>query len=405
MRSEVPVRSRFELRIARIPARLPAAAVAVAAAATCAVAPVPAGACTAFCLADQGIVAKNYDWSLGDGRLLVNKRGVRKFFSLTGEPERGAWTARYGSVTFNQYGQDLPQGGMNEAGLVVEILWLDDTVYPEPDDRAELGACQWIQYQLDTAATVAEVVESLKEVRVRSSAKVHWFVADRQGNAAAMEYLDGKPVVHTGDTLPAAVLTNHPYERSLRYLERHEGAGELPSTRDSLDRFVRAAVGLREILGAGEGDAKGEGGAAGSGEVSQSAPVSPVERAFELLGRVDQGLATKWSIVYEPAAARIRFRTLDLPGTRELSLEQLDFDCASPVRSLDLTAEVSGNVARQLADWTPEDNRDLVAESYRNTPMFQGTPREAIQRVAAYPATSSCVGLDLETAKSTTSGR
>ena len=361
--------------------------------------PAPAAACTAFCLTEDGIVAKNYDWSLGDGRLLVNKRGVRKFFSITGEPEHGAWVAQYGSVTFNQYGQDLPQGGMNEAGLVVEILWLDDTVYPEPDDRAEVGACQWIQYQLDTAGSVAEVVESVKDLRVRSSAKVHWFVADRQGNAAAVEYLDGKPVVHTGESLPAPVLTNHPYERSLRYLERHEGTGELPSTRDSLDRFVRAAAGLRAEPPASDGD-----GDAGRDDESTGAP-SPVDRAFDLLGRVDQGTATKWSIVYEPTAAKIQFRTLDHPATRELSLEQLDFDCTAPVRALDLTAEISGNVARSLTDWTPEDNHALVRDSYRNTPMFKAAPREAIQRVASYPATSSCVGLDLETSKSTTSGR
>jgi choloylglycine hydrolase len=212
-------------------------------------------------------------------------------------------------------------------------------------------------------------------------------VADRQGNAAAVEYLDGKPVVHTGESLPAPVLTNHPYERSLRYLERHEGAGELPSTRDSLDRFVRAAVGAR---------------AAADG-AAEAAPAS--DRAFDLLARVSQGQATKWSIVYEPAAARIRFRTWQNERTRELSLEQLDFDCNAPVRALDLAAEVAGNVARHLSDWTPGDNAALVKGSYRNTPMFRGTPAEAVQRVAAYPGTSSCVGLDLETSKSTTSGR
>jgi choloylglycine hydrolase len=125
MQSEGPL----NLRIPLLAALLAATSLAPAA---------PAGACTAFCLDEAGIVAKNYDWSLGDGRLLVNKRGVRKFFSLTGEPALGAWVSRYGSVTFNQYGQDLPQGGMNEAGLVVEILWLDDTTYPEPDDRSEL---------------------------------------------------------------------------------------------------------------------------------------------------------------------------------------------------------------------------------------------------------------------------
>lgn len=369
----------------------------------------PAAACTAFCLMDEGIVAKNYDWSLGDGRLLVNPRGVRKSFSLDGGPDGGTWVSRYGSVTFNQYGQDLPQGGMNEAGLVVEVLWLDDTVYPEPDDRAELGACQWIQYQLDTAGTVAEVVDSLERVRVRSTAKVHWFVADRAGEAAAVEYLDGRPVVHAGESLPAPVLTNHPYEHSLQYLERHEGSGELPSTRDSLDRFVRAAAGAKSVK---PSDTDSTGGRAGDDRAGDDRPA--FDRAFDLLARVDQGQATKWSIVYEPAVPRVRFRTWQNTKTRELSLEQLDFECGRPMRALDLAAELSGEVARRLQDWTPEQNRELVRASYRGTPMFADAPAEALDRIARYPETSSCVGLDLEgdavdvgmqTVKSTASGR
>jgi penicillin V acylase-like amidase (Ntn superfamily) len=28
-------------------------------------------------------------------------------------------------VTFNQYGRNFPSGGMNEAGLVIELMWLE----------------------------------------------------------------------------------------------------------------------------------------------------------------------------------------------------------------------------------------------------------------------------------------
>ena len=64
------------------------------------------------------------------------------------------WTSRFGSLTFNQYGREFPSGGINEKGLVVELMWLDDTRYPAPDGRGELPTLQWIQYQLDTAANV-----------------------------------------------------------------------------------------------------------------------------------------------------------------------------------------------------------------------------------------------------------
>ena len=50
------------------------------------------------------------------------------------------WTAQYGSITFNQYGRELPTGGINEAGLVVESMALSEARYPEPDHRPYIGA-------------------------------------------------------------------------------------------------------------------------------------------------------------------------------------------------------------------------------------------------------------------------
>ena len=60
-----------------------------------------------------------------------------------------SWVSQYGSITFNQYGKEFPTGGMNEKGLVVELMWLDGTIYPQPDERPAIGVLQWIQYQLD----------------------------------------------------------------------------------------------------------------------------------------------------------------------------------------------------------------------------------------------------------------
>src|ERR1700755_3020224 len=87
-------------------------------------------ACTTFCLKNKGEVlfGKNYDWNIGDGLIFVNKRGVSK----EGAADKNAarWVSKYGSVTFNQYGRENPSGGMNEAGLVIELMWLEWTKYP-----------------------------------------------------------------------------------------------------------------------------------------------------------------------------------------------------------------------------------------------------------------------------------
>ena len=94
--------------------------------------------CTAF-LQEGLLMGRNLDWNNDQGLLLVNKKGVSKRAMVLDPTEKTAqWVSQYGSLTFNQYGRELPTGGMNEAGLVVETLWLDATRHPQPDERAGL---------------------------------------------------------------------------------------------------------------------------------------------------------------------------------------------------------------------------------------------------------------------------
>src|SRR5512140_604621 len=105
----------------------------------------PARPCSAFLLdAPSGpVVAKGYDWSDERGLVVINKRGVEKRALVLAPSDTPAtWRSRLASLTFNQYGRELPNGGMNEAGLVVEVLILPSTVFSAPDGRpvvTELG--------------------------------------------------------------------------------------------------------------------------------------------------------------------------------------------------------------------------------------------------------------------------
>lgn len=92
-------------------------------------------ACTTFVLSDGNAVlfARNLDWYWPDGFVVVNQRDIEK--TAFGTPKQSArWTSKYGSVTFNQFGRELPFGGINEAGLVVENMALIGTQYPNPDE-------------------------------------------------------------------------------------------------------------------------------------------------------------------------------------------------------------------------------------------------------------------------------
>src|SRR5438309_5840940 len=67
-------------------------------------------ACTTFCLVGKGEVlfGRNYDWTIGDALLLVNKRGVAKTATIIDSDNGAKWVSKYGSVTFNQYGRENP---------------------------------------------------------------------------------------------------------------------------------------------------------------------------------------------------------------------------------------------------------------------------------------------------------
>ena len=328
----------------------------------------PAHACTTFCLRDDGriLFGKNYDWGVGDGILVVNQRGMARTADVDND-RPVSWVSRFGSVTFNQYGRDFPSGGMNEAGLVIELMWMEGSRYPAPDQRPALNVLQWIQYNLDSHATVAEVLAADQKVRIADEVPLHYLVADSKGQVATVEFLGGRLVAHTGKSLPVAALANSTYTESEK--ARQEAKGGTPQGNSSLARFTRAA-GRVTSFDAQKGDA--------------------VAYAFETLDQVAQGASTRWSIVYEIDRLRVHFRTRDHRPVRSLSLKDLSFECGQPVRVLSLDAKVQGDVAQKLVPYTRQINEDLVRASVSKTPFLASTPAAEIERWAAYPEAAVC---------------
>jgi len=332
-----------------------------------------APACTTFCLkrGRQAVFGKNYDWGVGDGLVITNKRGVAKTADLPAQEKPARWVSRFGSLTFNQYGREFPNGGMNEAGLAVELMWLDETRYPAPDGRPALGCLEWIQYQLDNYATVDEVVKNAGRLRITSDAKVHYLACDKTGSCAAVELLNGQPVVHTGASLPARALANHSYEDSLRFREKNQGAA--PTGINSLQRFTRAAARAEAYETRGAAD--------------------PIRYAFETLDSVAQGSYTRWSIVYDLQAGRVHWRTRENRQVRSVALSSFDLSCSTPVKVLGID-EGAGDVARSFAVYTAEANRKLVVSSVRQTDFLRGIPQEALSQeiieVVQHPESTSC---------------
>jgi penicillin V acylase-like amidase (Ntn superfamily) len=335
----------------------------IAGAATLLLGAASAAACTTFVMRDGELVlfGKNYDWSVGEGLLVVNPRGLARTAIVPAGVRAATWTSRFGSVTFNQYGVASPSGGINEAGLAIELMWLDETRYPDADARPVVGNLEWIQYQLDRHATVAEVIGSDAQVRIADNAPLHYLVADRSGEVAVIEFLAGRLQARRGNDLPVPALANDPYAEELASWQR---GGEARS------RFARAG---RRALDFHAGGTRAE----------------ALDYAFTTLRGVSQP-STQWSIVYDLRKGELFFRTRNREAVRRLAVGGLDFRCAAGVRAVELDRP-GPDMAAALRPLTAQQHRGFLATVYAKTPFLADTPPARIEYLAKQPLAASCV--------------
>lgn len=161
------------------------------------------------------------------------------------------WTSKYGSIIASAYNVGTTDG-INTEGLCANLLYLSTANYgTQKPDRKNLSILIWAQYFLDNYATVEEAVNEFGKDFVNivanplpngSQASVHLAIADRSGDNAIFEYVDGKLIIHHNKKYN--VMTNEPtYEKQLAlndYWQELKGAF-LPGTDNPSDRFVRAS--------------------------------------------------------------------------------------------------------------------------------------------------------------------
>src|SRR5882757_2346194 len=124
-----------------------------------------AAACTRtlYVGADNTVITgRNMDWMEDmSSNLWVFPAGIKRDGSAG--PKSIQWTSKYGSVVVSGY-EAGSSDGLNEKGLVANLLYLTESDYGKPDDsRPSLSIAAWPQYVLDNYATVTEAVEALRK--------------------------------------------------------------------------------------------------------------------------------------------------------------------------------------------------------------------------------------------------
>jgi choloylglycine hydrolase len=329
-------------------------------------------ACSTFSYSEQGhsFVGKSYDWDKEQGVLHVNKRGVKKSALQVFPTDRPlTWTAKYGSLTLNQYGRELPNAGINEAGLVVEVMVLGGAKFPAPDEKLTVNESQWVQYMLDMAGSANDVAVLTRQARLsKILIPLHYMACDPSGACIAVEPIDGEMVITDLSERGNKVMTNDSFENGMKYLKGFEGFGgsrPIPTSKGSLDRFVIASDHIKRA----------------NSLTSQDG----VKFGFEGIERVASA-ATKWRVVYDLDARSIYFATQSETNVKKANLSEFDFNCRTAVKVYDMAARSSGDVSSKFTDYSSKDNSQLVRSS-----LGRSVPEALLQAAESLPESTECV--------------
>ncbi|QDT73584.1 Penicillin acylase precursor [Lacipirellula limnantheis] len=334
--------------------------------------PMPAMACTrVLFVAKDGtvITGRSMDWGEDlKSNMWVLPRGMQR--DGMGGTNSISWESKYGSLIVSGYDIGTSEG-MNEKGLVVNMLALVESDYGKPPEGTKvISMSTWAQYILDNHATVAEAVADFRKgsfqvqtvvLPTGKPANMHLAIADPTGDSAIFEYVQGKLVIHHGKQFK--VMTNSPtYDKQLAIMEYWQLAGgltkSLPGTSSAADRFVRATY----LLAAIPTEAKPQ---YISGVAGQKFHFQAMMSVLSVMRSVGTPLgidvdnqpwvsSTVWRTVSDSTNRIVMFDSAMTPATFWVRLDDLDLKPGAPVKKLELVGgkTYNGNAADKFVEAT-----------------------------------------------------
>ena len=288
-----------------------------------------------FNSADNVVVGRTMDLYMPDhAKLMIYPRGVAR---NGGVPNSAKWNAKYGSVAVNSLDVGSSDG-INEKGLVANLLYLHESQYEKRDYRPGVSNAAIVQYLLDNAANVSEALTELKKIQIvsiKASGRewpLHVSLSDALGDSAVIEFIDGKMVIHHGPE--TAVMTNEPpLDWQLNNLKNYKyfgGKESLPGDIDPASRFVRASAFLKtspapkstqEALAQVFGIAK---------TVSVPFGAHNTSTAIES----EDTWPTLWTTLADSKNRIYYFNASDSPNMVWVDLKKVNFSRGAPIKSL-----------------------------------------------------------------------
>lgn len=306
------------------------------------------------------LTARSMDFSIDiPANLWAFPRGIKR------HGEVGAtsieWASKYGSVITSSW--DIASSdGMNEEGLVANLLWLVESTYPPFEKDGEtpgLSVSLWAQYALDNFATVAEAVEAFSQEDfvvvtdyipgTDKYTTVHLSLSDASGDNAILEYIDGKLKIHHDESY--TVMTNDPpfdeQKAIQQYWKKIPGNVFLPGTNNPPDRFVRASFYIDAVP------------QTDNTRVAVASAFSVIRNCSVPYGITTEGFpnisSTRWRTVADQKNLVYYYESVMTPNTFWVDLKKIDFSEKAKVRKLDLSNHqtYAGETSKEFKKTSP----------------------------------------------------
>ncbi len=289
------------------------------------------------------------------GAIYINKRGVKKenigwtdFTCLCAKKEKNEriqWISKYGSVTYNTWGKDFIDGGMNEEGLYIGEMTLMGTTWIKSEKPA-FHHHFFMQYVLDNFSATEEVVSMMDQIRIDGHCQWHYFVADGSGKTAVIEFVNGKMTIFQGEQMPYKILCNRAYEKEVKMIPGSDSAYNRMLANEYISKDLRFMFGAKKL-----------------NEYNAATDSSLSTFVFSILKGMDMG-NNKWSVVYDLINLKMYFRTSKGPGIKYFDFESFDLSCHTPVKVFDINSDTSGNVSRSFIVYSEELNHEFIRKNF-----------------------------------------
>lgn len=288
------------------------------------------------------ITARSMDWKDEiDANIWMFPRGLERTGNVGAHSVK--WTSKYGSVITSAW-DIATTDGINEKGLVANVLWLVESQYPKFDPKGTkpgITIAAWAQYVLDNYATVREAVNALEKENfsivsdyipgTKKFTTLHLSISDATGDSAIFEYINGQLKIHHDPSY--TVMTNSPiFDQQLainQYWKGIPGTIMLPGTNRAADRYVRASYYINAIPQTND---------LRTSIASVFSVIRNCSVPFGISSESEPNISsTRWRSVADQKNLVYYFETVKTPNTFWVDLKKIDFSNNTGTKKLTLS--------------------------------------------------------------------